>query len=275
MERKQNSSRYINVSEKRFFPIIDRLDTNNAIFHLDSASIHTSKLTKDWFKTKNIEVLDWPSKSPDLNPLENLCRIFSSVRKNKRQWENRETLKSCIQQYWNEIPSENHRIFIDSIQNKSVEVLQLKGNKCKYWIFYNFTVKYKFSILSYTYFHMQKRIFHELFWDGNLLWNRICILIPIRSRYHKQIFREICAVLRKFLTFFIGCLILISVTVWYTYIYIYIYIYICVCVCVCVCVSIYRYIYLSIPHNEQDLKQDLFKAKFNKYSGTSCHINAK
>ena len=43
---------------------MNRLDTNNAIFQLDNANIHTSKLTKDWFKTKNIEVLDRPIKSP-------------------------------------------------------------------------------------------------------------------------------------------------------------------------------------------------------------------
>ena len=72
--------------------------------------------------------------------------------KTKCELEDRETLKSYINQYWNEIPSETLRKLIDSIQNKCVEVLQLKGNKCKYWILYNFAVKYKFSKLSYTYF---------------------------------------------------------------------------------------------------------------------------
>ena len=33
------------------------LDTNNAIFQPDNAAVHTSKLSKDKFKTKNIEVL--------------------------------------------------------------------------------------------------------------------------------------------------------------------------------------------------------------------------
>ena len=40
---------------------MNRLDTNNAIFQLDNTAIHTSKITKDWFKTKkNIDVLDCP-----------------------------------------------------------------------------------------------------------------------------------------------------------------------------------------------------------------------
>ena len=109
------------------------LDTHNAIFQQDNAAIRTSKLTKDWFKTKNIEVLDWLTKSPDLNLIENLWGILSRrVYGNKHQFEDRETLKSCIRQYWIEIPFETLRKLIDSIQNKCVEVLQLKGNKCKY-----------------------------------------------------------------------------------------------------------------------------------------------
>ena len=117
---------------KILFLFMNRLDTNNAIFQQDNAAIHTSKLTKDWFKTKIIEVLDWPTKSPYLNPIEKLWGILSRrVYKNKRQFEDRETLKSCIRQYWIEIPFETLWKFIDSIQNKCVEVLQLKGNKCK------------------------------------------------------------------------------------------------------------------------------------------------
>ena len=37
---------------------MNHLDTNNFIFQQDNAAIHTSKLTKDWFKTKDIEVFD-------------------------------------------------------------------------------------------------------------------------------------------------------------------------------------------------------------------------
>ena len=55
---------------------MNHLDTNNAIFQQDNAAICTSKLTKSWFKTKTIEVLDWPTKSPDLNQIKKFVGNF-------------------------------------------------------------------------------------------------------------------------------------------------------------------------------------------------------
>ena len=126
MKGKQNSARHMNVWERSLFPFMNRLETDNAIFL-------TSKLAKNCFKTTNIEVLDWPTKSSHLNPIENLWGILSRrVYENKHQFEDRETLKSCFKHYWNKIPCETLRKFIDSIQNRCVEVLELKGNRCKY-----------------------------------------------------------------------------------------------------------------------------------------------
>jgi transposase len=42
------------------------------VFMQDNASAHTAAETVDFLIRHHIPVLDWPPKSPDLNPIENL-----------------------------------------------------------------------------------------------------------------------------------------------------------------------------------------------------------
>ena len=59
---------YIQILEDGLFPIYGDDD----IFQQDGAKCHTAKITKEFFEDNLIEVSTWPSKSPDLNPIENI-----------------------------------------------------------------------------------------------------------------------------------------------------------------------------------------------------------
>ncbi len=42
------------------------------VFQHDNDPKHTARATKEWLRKKDLKLLEWPSQSPDPNPIENL-----------------------------------------------------------------------------------------------------------------------------------------------------------------------------------------------------------
>lgn len=51
----------------------------DSIFMHDGASIHTAKIVRQWLEDNDIEVMDSPPYSPDLNPIENLWFLLKEA----------------------------------------------------------------------------------------------------------------------------------------------------------------------------------------------------
>lgn len=126
---RQTSSDYINVLTNNLLLFAEELGGPNWIFQQDNASIHTSKMTKKWFEDKNIQVLDWPSKSPDLNPIENLWgRLVRLVYANGSQFQTIDGLRRAILKSWDKITLSELENLSNSMIYRLTEVLKRKGN---------------------------------------------------------------------------------------------------------------------------------------------------
>jgi hypothetical protein len=68
---------WIEILEKVLFPSVRTIypeeEMEQIVLVQDNRSMHTAPLVQDWFEDHpELVVLIWPSKSPDLNPVENL-----------------------------------------------------------------------------------------------------------------------------------------------------------------------------------------------------------
>ena len=101
------------------------------IFQQDNDPKHTSKVVKKVFETKKIRVLEWPSQSPDLNPIEHLWeQLQRQIRGRKPS--NKDALFEVLKEEWNKISLDVLVKLVDSMPKRCAAVIKAKGYPTKY-----------------------------------------------------------------------------------------------------------------------------------------------
>jgi hypothetical protein len=97
IDGKMNSTSYCEMRRDHFLPVINDLTHAPVIFQKDSASTNKSKQSRTWLNDNVQWITDWPSKSPDLNPIENMWGILArAIYYTNRQFSTKEELKAAL-----------------------------------------------------------------------------------------------------------------------------------------------------------------------------------
>ncbi|KAF0766561.1 hypothetical protein AaE_002913, partial [Aphanomyces astaci] len=103
------------------------------VFQHDNASVHASAFTKEHLSDLGVETMAWPSKSPDLNPIENVWGVLArAVYANGHQFGSVADLKTKIALEWDRITLEYCKTLVDSMPTRMAQVILKRGAAIDY-----------------------------------------------------------------------------------------------------------------------------------------------
>ncbi|KAI4872401.1 hypothetical protein NFI96_029872, partial [Prochilodus magdalenae] len=82
----------------------------------NNAQPHVARLCRQFLENEGIDTIDWPTGSPDLNPIEHLWDImFRSIQRHQVALQTVQELSDALVQIWEEIPQDTIRRLIRSM----------------------------------------------------------------------------------------------------------------------------------------------------------------
>ena len=123
---------YRDILDKNLLESVKKLKMNDDwIFQQDNDPKHKAAIVTNWLNRNQVERLNWPSFSPDMNPIEHLWDEVER-RLKKKQPKNKTELQKCLIEVWEEIEVSVLKKLVDSVPNRLNEVIRVKGYPTRY-----------------------------------------------------------------------------------------------------------------------------------------------
>ena len=126
-----NGPFYVSILQTQLLPAAQSIYRRNWRLQQDNNSKHTSCVAKQFIAENSINTIDWPSNSPDLNPIENMWTIIKN-NVEKRMPQNINELTKFLAEEWDAIPQSMINNLVMSMKTRCELILEKNGDRILY-----------------------------------------------------------------------------------------------------------------------------------------------
>lgn len=99
----------------------------------DNARPHVARCVKDYLEEVGIAYMDWPARSPDMNPIEHLWdQLKRRVRGRLTTPRTLQELRNALLEEWRDIPQSNIQNLIRGMSHRLEAVIRVRGGNTEY-----------------------------------------------------------------------------------------------------------------------------------------------
>ena len=133
IKSKRNRAKYREILDENLLQSAQDLRLGRRFsFRQDNDPKHTAKTTQEWLRDKSLHVLEWPSQSRDLNPIEHLCRDLK-IAVHWHSPSNLTELERICRKEWEKLPKYRCAKLVASYPRR-LKAVNAAKSASKYWV---------------------------------------------------------------------------------------------------------------------------------------------
>jgi hypothetical protein len=105
------------------------------LFQQDNAPPHVAVSTRQWLSDHRVQVLQWPTMSPDLNPIENMWAFLKQKLHLRSTLTSRENVIVAVQEIWSSVEArELCKTLVESMHSRLFNCVRNHGGGGVHWL---------------------------------------------------------------------------------------------------------------------------------------------
>ena len=99
----------------------------------DNARPHRARVVQQYLEQQTIEWMDWPARSPDMNPIEHVWDMLGrALASRQRQPVTLDELQAALEDEWRRLPQDRVRRLIASMPRRCRSLIEAHGHHTRY-----------------------------------------------------------------------------------------------------------------------------------------------